>query len=157
MKKREFHLGPGAASLMLVAVVLAMSILGMLSMMNARSDIAMARRSAGVAEAVAALDSASEESLAVLDGILAECAAAAADDADYLASIEQALSEGFTLQNGLVCWNETGMDGRTLECAAEIAPLGENIRLKWAVHRHWTEIPGEYADDFFDFEGDIFL
>ena len=64
---------------------------------------------------------------------------------------------GFALQDGLVCWTETGMDGRTVECAAEIAPLGENIRLKWAVHRHWTEIPGEYADDFFDIEGDIFL
>lgn len=143
---------------MLVAVVLAMSILGMLSMMNARSDMAMARRSAQQAAAVAALDCASEESLALLDSILAECAAVSADDAAFLAGIETALPEGFILQDGLVCWTETGEGGRSLECAAKIAPLGAaEPRLSWAVHRHLAEIPGEYEGDFFELEGDFFL
>ena len=38
MNQREYRIGPGAASLMLLVVVLSMSALGMLAMMSARSD-----------------------------------------------------------------------------------------------------------------------
>ena len=38
MNQREYRIGPGAASLMLLVVVLSMSVLGMLALMSARSD-----------------------------------------------------------------------------------------------------------------------
>lgn len=143
MKRREFHLGPGAASLMLVAVVLAMSLLGMLSLMNAKSDLQMARRRADVAEAAAALDAASESSFARLDALLAECADGAENHQAYLDRAAAALPEGVEMQKDLLCWEEIGADGRGMECAAKIAPLGEEIRLHWEIHRHWTDIEGD--------------
>ena len=102
MKKREFRIGPGAASLILIAVVTAMSILGLLSLMNARTDLQMARRSARVAADVAALDAASEESLACLDAIIAACAAE--DEDEFLARVEESLPEGMILDGRTVLW-----------------------------------------------------
>ncbi len=49
MNQREYRIGPGAASLMLLVVVLSMSVLGMLALMSARSDENLSLRSAEVA------------------------------------------------------------------------------------------------------------
>ena len=51
-KKSNIHFGPGAPSLILIFVVLSMSILGMLALINGRSDAQLSRRSAQVIEAV---------------------------------------------------------------------------------------------------------
>ena len=53
MNQREYRIGPGAASLMLLVVVLSMSALGMLAMMSARSDESLSLRSQDVARQVA--------------------------------------------------------------------------------------------------------
>ena len=53
MNQREYRIGPGAASLMLLVVVLSMSVLGMLALMSARSDENLSLRSAEVARQVA--------------------------------------------------------------------------------------------------------
>ncbi|MFQ9447246.1 MAG: hypothetical protein ACLR4A_07780 [Christensenellales bacterium] len=45
MNQREYRIGPGAASLMLLVVVLSMSVLGMLALMSARSDENLSLRS----------------------------------------------------------------------------------------------------------------
>ena len=52
MNQREYRIGPGAASLMLLVVVLSMSALGMLAMMSARSDESLSLRSQDVARQV---------------------------------------------------------------------------------------------------------
>ncbi|MBQ3762603.1 MAG: hypothetical protein II875_11410 [Clostridia bacterium] len=71
MKKRSnISFGPGAASLILIFVVLTLSVLGMLSLMNARNDKALSQRSASVLECVYALNSEAERSRAVLDEVL---------------------------------------------------------------------------------------
>ena len=71
MKKRSnISFGPGAASLILIFVVLTLSVLGMLSLMNARNDKALSQRSASVLECVYALSSEAERSRAVLDEVL---------------------------------------------------------------------------------------
>ncbi len=44
-KKTMISFGPGASSLILIFVVLALSILGMLSLMNSRNDIRLSERS----------------------------------------------------------------------------------------------------------------
>lgn len=141
MKKREFHLGPGAASLILVAVVMAMSILALLSLMNARTDLQMAQRSARVAENAAALECASEESFARLDGIVAACTGA--DEAEFLAQIARSLPAEMCLQGRVVLWTEQSADAGALECGAEIAPMGETPRIQWTIHRHSAELGGE--------------
>ncbi len=71
MKKRSnISFGPGAASLILIFVVLTLSVLGMLSLMNARNDKALSQRNASVLECVYALNSEAERSRAVLDEVL---------------------------------------------------------------------------------------
>ena len=71
MNQREYRIGPGAASLMLLVVVLSMSALGMLAMMSARSDESLSLRSQDVARQVAELNVSAEQSLARLDAVLA--------------------------------------------------------------------------------------
>ena len=74
MNQREYRIGPGAASLMLLVVVLSMSALGMLAMMSARSDESLSLRSQDVARQVAELNVSAEQSLARLDAVLADAA-----------------------------------------------------------------------------------
>lgn len=139
-ERKEFNIGPGAASLMLIVVVLSMSVLGMLAMMNARSDNRLSMRSAEVTEQVYALSAQAERTLAQIDGALADCAAQAADDAEYLALAAAALPQGATLQDRAVRWREEGEDGRSLICAVELAPLGESPRMRWTEHKLYTEL-----------------
>lgn len=146
MKKREFHLGSGAALLILLFVITAMSILGLLSLMNARSDLLLARRSAQVAADMATLDAASEESFARLDAVLVACATAdngANDEEAFLSRVEGNLPEGMELKDRVVYWTEIGAEKRRLECATEILPMGGEKRIQWTLHRHWMETEGE--------------
>ena len=72
--------------------------------------------------------------MADLDALVVRCAAKATDDEGFLDILRQNLPANMTLEEREITWVET--DGfRTLECAAEVAPLGENPRLKWQKHR----------------------
>ena len=128
MNQREYRIGPGAASLMLLVVVLSMSVLGMLALMSARSDENLSLRSEEVARQVAELNVSAEQSLARLDAVLAQAAQAAQSDGEYLARIEAALDENMTLTDRTVSWEETNDEGRTLACAVELEPLGAFLR-----------------------------
>ena len=133
MNQREYRIGPGAASLMLLVVVLSMSALGMLAMMSARSDESLSLRSQDVARQVAELNVSAEQSLARLDAVLA----------DYLARVEAALAEepeaGMTLLWRTVSWTETNDEGRTLTCAVELQERGAFPRYVKAVYRLATD------------------
>ena len=128
MNQREYRIGPGAASLMLLVVVLSMSVLGMLALMSARSDENLSLRSEEVARQVAELNVSAEQSLARLDAALAQAAKAAQNDEEYLARIEAALDENMALTDRTVSWEETNDEGRTLACAVEVQPLGAHPR-----------------------------
>ena len=140
MNRKEYNIGPGAASLMLIVVVLSMSVLGMLAMMNARSDNRLSGRSAEVTEQVYALDKQAEYTLAELDGMLAECAAQAQDDEEYLALVAGRLPMEASLTERTVRWQEYGEDGRSLFCAVELAQRGEFPRARWTEHKLYTEL-----------------
>ena len=116
MNQREYRIGPGAASLMLLVVVLSMSVLGMLALMSARSDENLSLRSAEVARQVA------------------KAAGAAQSEEDYLARVEAALNEAMTLEGRTVSWEETNDEGRTLACAVELEPLGAFPRFARTVY-----------------------
>ena len=139
MNQREYRIGPGAASLMLLVVVLSMSVLGMLALMSARSDENLSLRSAEVARQVAELNVSAERSLAELDGALAKAAGAAQSEEDYLARVEAALNEVMTLEGRTVSWEETNDEGRTLACAVELEPLGAFPRFARTVYHLVTD------------------
>ena len=133
-RKSRISFGPGAASLILIVVVLSMSVLGILALMNARSDSRLSTRSVQVIEAVYALNAQAERSLAALDEAAVFCAKHAGDDETYADTLQLHLPSGMRMEGREVFWTET--DGyRSLDCAVTLAPLGESPRLSWKRHR----------------------
>ena len=133
-RKSRVTFGPGAASLILIVVILSMSVLGMLALMNARNDNKLSDRSIDVVEAGYALNDRAERTLATLDGVLYTCTAVAGDDEAYMAAIRGLLPAGMLLDGRIVSWSETD-ELRTLSCAVEVLPLGEGERFEWREHR----------------------
>jgi len=151
-KKSSISFGPGAASLLLIFVVLAMSVLGMLSLMNSRNDVRLSERSVSVMEAVYALNARAEESRAKVDGVLAELTASAESNEAYLAAAREALQDQVTVEGNRLSWDET--DGiRTIHCALEMLPVGGGQRTRWLRHALIVRTAEEgfaFADDDFD-------
>ncbi len=133
-RKSNVAIGPGAASLILIVVILSMSVLGMLALMNARNDARLSSRSTAVVVAGYELNDRAERRLAELDSAVAECAALSDGDDAFLTAVRGRLPEGMLMDGRVVSWSET--DGlRTLSCAVEVLPLGDGQRLAWRTHR----------------------
>ena len=126
--------GPGAASLILIVVILSMGVLGMLALMNARNDARLSQRSTAVVVAGFELNDRAERKLATLDGVALQCASHADGDEAYAGLVKALLPEGMLMDGRTVAWEET--DGlRTLSCAVELMPLGSGTRLEWREHK----------------------
>ena len=135
-RKSNVSFGPGAASLILIVVILSMGVLGMLALMNARNDAQLSRRSIEVVAAGYALNDRAERSVAELDAVLARYAAATYSEEAYLNAVRCSLPDGMLMgeNSRIVSWELT--DGlRTLSCAVEVLPQGEKERLRWREHR----------------------
>ena len=135
-RKSNVSFGPGAASLILIVVILSMGVLGMLALMNARNDAKLSSRSIEVVTAGFELNDQAERKVAELDGVLARCASSTYNEDAYLAAVRGNLPEGMLMneENRSVSWELS--DGlRTLNCEVALLPLGESERLSWRVHR----------------------
>ena len=133
MNRRSFHIGPGAASLMLIVVVLCMSVLGVLAVMNARSDLQLTERSIEVAESGARMNAAAERTFAELDGIVAGLTGM--DEAEALAALAEQLPEGVTLEGRILSWQQDSEDSRRLYCSAVWNGPDAFPRLEWTEYR----------------------
>ena len=137
-KKSNVSFGPGAASLILIFVVLSMSVLGMLTLMNSLNDARLSDQSAKVIEAVYTLNEAAESHYAELEETIigSEAARAAYEQGDmdaYAEAIESLLPEDMKMDDGVVSWVES--DGyRTIDCAVQILPAGSEKRMEWFRH-----------------------
>lgn len=158
-KKSSVSFGPGAASLLLIFVVLAMSVLGMLSLMNSRNDVQLSERSVSVMEAVYALNVKAEEARARADAVLYALSQNQNDQDGYLAAAGEALSNEMKVDGSVLSWDET--DGtRTIHCALEMLPPGSGQRTRWVRHALVVKTAEEgnaFADggfDAFDYEVD---
>ena len=134
MRKQKIAFGPGASSLMLIAVVLALSVLTVLTMISARNDEALSIRSTETRLEVAGLFARGEQSLAKLDAVLAEAMKEHPETESYLAAVGESLPEGMQLKDDRVSWTEE-LDGRTLVCAVRLNAPGEETRYRWVSHR----------------------
>ncbi len=139
MKKRSsVSLGPGAASLILIFVVLALAALGMLSLMTSRNDLSLSVRSARVTEAVYRLQATAEERRAELDALLQRCAGETDTEEEYLEAVEASLPEEVLLEDGQLVWQET--DGsRVLDCVLTLLPRGAEQRSEWTCYQLTAE------------------
>lgn len=141
-RKSSVSFGPGASSLILIFVVLAMSVLGMLSLMNSRNDMRLSERSVQVTEAVYALNVQAEEKRAQVEQLLESLRQSVKTDEEYLEKISQSLPDGMTLKDGALTWAES--DGfRHLSLALRVLPLEEGGRTQWSRYRLTAETTEE--------------
>ena len=132
-RNSSVSLGPGASSLILIFVALAMTVLGMLSLMTARNDLKFSERSAEVIEAVYQLNEQAEEHHMQIEELLAGIAAVSDDEESYLSNIENALPEDMEYYEGEITWEESD-ESRIIDCALQVLPLSEKPRIQWIRH-----------------------
>ena len=134
MKRREYRIGPGAASLLLVVVVVSMSVLGLLALINARGDQKLTERGVQFAASEYTASAQAERRLAELDGVLLQCAQRAGSNEEYMDLILEALPAGMRMEENIVSWEQESEYGRMLSCGVEIEPLDAPERYTWKQH-----------------------
>ena len=140
MSKRKVALGPGAASLILIVVVLSLCMMAMLTQIGSRNDYNLCTRSAEMVQRVYELNAQSEQKLAELDALLVTAQQDAADMDAYLEKVEELLPEDMTLEEDQITWTEP-LDNRNLECIVQLLPPGEKQRTKWISHKLVVDEP----------------
>ncbi|MBR3332853.1 MAG: hypothetical protein IKG23_01030 [Clostridia bacterium] len=141
--KRKVALGPGAASLILIVVVLSLCMMAMLTQIGARNDYNLCKRSAEMVQRVYELNAKSEQKLAELDAVLVKAQAEAGNDMEaYLEKVQALLPEGMSLDEERVAWTEP-LDNRNLECIVQLLQPGEKQRTRWISHKLLVEEPEE--------------
>ena len=140
MNKRKVALGPGAASLILIVVVLSLCMMAMLTQISARSDYNLCTRSAEMVQRVYELNAQSEQKLAELDAILIAARKDAGDMDAYLKKVGESLPEDMKLEEDRIQWTEP-LDNRNLECIVQLLPLEETQRTKWISHKLIVDEP----------------
>ena len=144
-KKSSVSLGPGAASLILIIVVLSLTALGMLSLMTARNDLKLSRRSAEVAQAVYELSEHAERDLNALDDIVSSARGNAQSEEAFWESISGTLPDGMSFEeDDIIAWQVTD-DTRVLDCAVRVRFADED-RLTWTRHALTSEIAADMEE-----------
>lgn len=140
MSKRKVALGPGAASLILIVVVLSLCMMAMLTQIGSRNDYNLCTRSAEMVQRVYELNAQSEQKLAELDALLVTAQKETADMDAYLEKVEELLPEDMTMDEDKITWTEP-LDNRNLECIVQLLPPGEKQRTKWISHKLIVDEP----------------
>ena len=146
-RKSAVSLGPGASSLILIFVVLALSVLGMLSLLTARNDLKFSERSAEVIQNVYLLNETAETRRAEAERILAECEEEGLSGEEFLLAAAEALPAELEMDGEEIFWTEEiviSLDpddpndpkARTmmLDCALQILQPAEKNRTQWIRH-----------------------
>ena len=150
MNRQKIAAGPGATSLILIAVLLTLTILAALTMISARNDEALSVRSTETALQIYALSARGEESLAKLDQVLAQARQTGGGEEEYLAAVEENLPEGMRLEDNQVFWTEKSEE-RHLNCGVRILPRSDSRRFEWTQHSvrpGAEEEEAEWEDDW---------
>ncbi len=147
MNKRKIAVGPGASSLILIAVVLTLCVMAVLTMISARNDDGLTSRSTSTAGEVYTLSATGEKRLASLDAILVRCRKDAADEETFLSAVEENLPEGMTLEEDQVFWKET-IGQRVLSCGVRLLPAENENRYEWTLHK--LMVGGDSDDEWED-------
>ena len=140
MNKRKIALGPGAASLILIVLVLSLCMLAMLTQIAAKNDYNLCTRSAEMVQKVYELNAQSEQNFARLDSVLVSARKETTDMQAYLDKVKELLPEGMTMEEDRVTWTEP-LDNRNLECIVQLLPIEDTQRAKWISHKLAVEEP----------------
>ena len=140
MNKRKVALGPGAASLILIVVVLSLCMMAMLTQISARNDYNLCKRSAEMVQRVYELYAQSEQKLAELDAVLVAALKETDSMEAYLEKVGETLPEDMSIEEDRITWTEP-LDNRNLECIVQLLPPGEKQRTRWISHKLVVEEP----------------
>lgn len=152
MKKRlsrVFHIGPGAASLIMIAVVLSMCVLGVLALTNARNDLQLSQRAAEVVTDTYALNEKAEETAAAVDAVLAVNPCTDVNDETWQASVQAALPAAVKLMDGCISWKENVGTGRALYCSLQVNPQDSGSRYAWVRHQLVADSMGNDSEELY--------
>lgn len=139
------RIGPGASTILMILVVLVMTMLGVLSLFSARSDMEMSKRTAVAAEEYYAAQTDFSLWLQETDQILVNLRAAAGGNGDDYA---QLVFNQFGVRVGETLAYRAPVGETRFFCAeVELLPLTEADR--YAVSARWLE-----ANDAITFEED---
>lgn len=139
-EKRKIALGPGASSLILIAVALSLTVLAVLTMISARNDENLAKRSVETREEVYALFAQGERTFAEIDAMAKKNGGEIPDE------FAEGLEDGYIDENQIF-WTEK-IGERTLECASRVSAEGA----EWTIHRLGSGV--EWEEEEFDDWGD---
>ena len=145
-KSSRVQMGPGAASLILIFVMLALSILAMLTLINARNDERVSARSARVTEEIYALEARTQ---LVYAQVLEACAQPELEDAlqsggpgeavaAYVNEHAEEMPERLTGEGDTVSWTSED-DERSFDCALRLTGDPERP-VQWVRHQMTTQI-----------------
>ena len=119
MKNRNITLGPGAASLILVVMILSMTTLGTLTLISARNDYQLGSRSIRMNEEYYALQTMAEKRYAQLDAALQENLPSLKSQEECMILAMRTLPENAEGERNELIWREES-NGRQLVCRAQV-------------------------------------
>lgn len=127
---QRYHIGPGAASLIMIVVVLCLTVLSLLALIGARTDYRLAERSREMVTSYYEADARTQRALAALDGALTKARAEHVDEQGYFEAVRHNLPEGWTpVGDALRFAADAGAD-RALVMAVELLPPDEAERYR---------------------------
>ena len=126
--KNSYRIGPGAASLLLIVLVLCLTVLGILALSSARSDYRLAQRNESMIQGYYKADAQTQRALADLDAVIVEARALATDSQAYMQAIDDNLPAGFELEDDKVVYRADAGADRSLEMSVHIGDLDEQQR-----------------------------
>lgn len=129
--KTSYRIGPGAASILLVIVVVSMSILGLLALSEARNEARLSEKNAAYVKEKSQTETNAEKTLMHLDEILVSARKTTGNNDEYFEYINKALPDGMTMENDLISWTEGGESAKSLFVTLRILPYESPVRFEW--------------------------
>lgn len=146
MKKMRYRVGPGAASLLLIVVVLCLAVLGILTWTSARADLRLSQRDWEMVCSYYYADAGAQEMLSRVDEALARARLGAENWEDYLARVDEALPEGVSREGSQIVYSQEAGADRSLNVRLELTDLAEARRY---LIGSWTLIDGmDWEEDW---------
>ncbi|MDO4546791.1 MAG: hypothetical protein Q4D04_01695 [Clostridia bacterium] len=154
MNGRGFRIGPGAASLMLIVLVLCMSIVGILAFVSAVGDVKLSERSAEMTREYYAADGICSQRLAALDAALLKAEYNAVDDEAYIREITSSLGDEYHVDGREVTLMIDAKYDRHILCRAFIYTLGEGPGgARYGILEHSLTDDMEWEEEYLDLFG----
>ena len=126
--KNSYRIGPGAASLLLIVMVLCLTVLGILGLSSARSDFRLAQRNESMTQGYYEADAHTQRALAELDSVIVRARELTMTEEEYMQSIQNSLPVGFDWAQDKVIYRADAGADRGLEMVVLIGAQDDQKR-----------------------------